>query len=60
MCGVENSVLGVKKELIIEKFRTNMPVRFDAATGDCIINGCIFTVDEKSGKCTAVEAVRFA
>ena len=58
MCGVKNSVLGVNKELIIEKFRTNMPVRFDAASGECIINGCIFTIDEKSGKCVAVESVR--
>ncbi len=60
MCGVENSVLGVKKEIVIEKFRTNMPVRFDAASGDCIINGCIFTIDEKTGKCTATETVRLA
>ena len=58
MCGVTDSVLGVKKELIIEKFRTNMPVRFDAASGDCMINGCIFTIDEKSGKCTSTEIVR--
>ena len=60
MCGVENSVLGVKKELIIEKFMTHMPVRFDAANGECVINGCIFTIDEKRGKCTAVEPVRIS
>ena len=58
MCGVQNSVLGVKKEVVIEKFMTNMPVRFDAASGECMLNGCIFTVDEKSGKCTAAETVR--
>lgn len=58
MCGVTDSVLGVKKELIIEKFRTNMPVRFDAASGECMINGCIFTIDEKSGKCLSTEIVR--
>ncbi|MBQ8502975.1 MAG: TIGR00282 family metallophosphoesterase [Clostridia bacterium] len=58
MCGVTDSVLGVKKELIIEKFRTNMPVRFDSAKGDCMINGCIFTVDEKTGKCLSTEIVR--
>ena len=58
MCGVENSVLGVKKEVVIEKFMTNMPVRFDAASGECMLNGCIFTVDEKNGRCTATETVR--
>ena len=58
MCGVQNSVLGVKKEVVIEKFMTNMPVRFDAASGECMLNGCIFTIDEKSGRCTSAEAVR--
>lgn len=58
MCGVIDSVLGVKKELIIEKFITNMPTRFDSAKGECMINGCIFTIDEKSGKCVSTETVR--
>ena len=59
MCGVIDSVLGVEKEIVINKFRNNMPARFDHAKGKCMINGCIFTVDEKTGKCTATEAVRF-
>lgn len=59
MCGVIDSVLGVEKNIVIDKFRNNMPVRFDNAKGKCMINGCIFTIDEKSGKCTATEIVRF-
>lgn len=59
MCGVIDSVLGVEKNIVINKFRNNMPVRFDNAKGRCMINGCIFTVDEKSGRCTATETVRF-
>ena len=59
MCGVIDSVLGVEKNIVIDKFRNNMPVRFDNAKGKCMINGCIFTLDEKSGKCTATEIVRF-
>lgn len=59
MCGVIDSVLGVEKEIVINKFRNNMPVRFDHAKGKCMINGCIFTIDEKTGKCTNTEAVRF-
>lgn len=58
MCGVTDSVLGVKKEIVIEKFMKNMPVRFDAAEGECMLNGCIFTIDEKSGKCLLTETVR--
>ena len=59
MCGVIDSVLGVDKNIIIEKFRNNMPARFDNAKGKCMINGCIFTIDERSGKCTFTEPVRF-
>ena len=57
MCGVIDSVLGVDKNIVIEKFRHGMPARFDGANGDCMINGCIFTIDEKSGRCTSVETI---
>ena len=57
MCGVFDSVLGVDKNIVIEKFRHGMPTRFDGATGDCMINGCIFTIDSKTGKCTSVETI---
>lgn len=55
MCGVIDSVLGVKKEIVIEKLRFNMPTRFDAADGECMINGCIFEIDERTGNCISVE-----
>jgi metallophosphoesterase (TIGR00282 family) len=59
MCGVIDSVLGVDKHIVIDKFRNNMPVRFDNARGKCMINGCIFNIDEKTGKCLDTETVRF-
>ena len=59
MCGVIDSVLGVDKDIVIDKFKTNMPTRFDGAKGKCMVNGCIFTIDEKSGKCIGTEIVRF-
>lgn len=57
MCGVIDSVLGVDKDIVISKFRNGMPVRFDGASGDSMMNGCIFTIDEKSGRCTSVETI---
>lgn len=59
MCGVKESVLGVDKDIVIEKFRFNMPQRFDKAQGASMVNGCIFTIDTKNGKCTATETVSF-
>lgn len=58
MCGPFESVLGVEKEIIIKKFRTNLPARFDTADNNaCFINACIFVIDEKSGKCSDVERI---
>lgn len=58
MCGPEESVLGVDKDIIIKKFRTNLPCRFDTADDrDCMLNGCIFSVDEKTGRCTDIERI---
>lgn len=58
MCGAYESVLGVDKDIIIKKFRTNLPQRFDTAeSDDCMLCGCIFAIDEKSGKCTDIERI---
>ena len=57
MCGVIESVLGVDKDIVIEKFISGMPCRFDGAKGECMLNGCVFTIDEKSGRCTSAELI---
>lgn len=49
MTGTVDSVLGVKKEIIINKFKTKLPQRFDLASGDCKMNCIIFDIDEKTG-----------
>lgn len=57
MCGPKNSVLGVKPEIIIYKLKNHLPARFENADGKCIINGAIFDIDEKSGKCLKTEII---
>ena len=57
MVGPTNSVLGVKSELAIKKMKDKLPVRFSLAAGDCHLDGCIFTIDVKSAKCTCVERI---
>ena len=58
MTGVIHSVLGVKTEIIINKFKTKLPARFDLASGDCRLEGVIFEVDESTSKCISAESVR--
>lgn len=57
MTGPEESVLGVKKEIIIEKFRKGFTTMFETADTPAFMQGCIFTIDRDSGKTVEVEAV---
>ena len=50
MCGPIDSILGTKKETVIERFRSMMPVRFTVAEGDVCADGVIFEVDPDRSK----------
>lgn len=57
MTGPVQSVLGIEPELTIQKFRSNLPVRFQNAGGEYSMNGCIIEIDEKTGKALSIERV---
>lgn len=57
MTGTIHSVLGVKPEIIISRYVTKMPARFDLAKGPCHMDCVIFTADEATGLCTGVERI---
>lgn len=57
MTGPEESVLGVKKEIIIDKFRKGFTTMFETAETACFMQGCIFSVDKDSGKTVEVSAI---
>lgn len=61
MTGVEDSVLGIKKEIIIEYLYNSVKrYRFEKARGEVWFHGCIFDVDEITGKTVSVERLRFS
>ena len=57
MTGPEESVLGVAKELAIEKQRLNFPTRFVEASTPCFINAVVVDFDEKTGRARSIERV---
>ena len=57
MCGSDNSVLGVEPEIIISALKTGMPEKFRTAEADISINGCVFEIDEKTGKTLSVNPI---
>ncbi len=57
MTGATNSVLGVKSEIIIEKLKDKLPVRFEISEEPYKLDGVIFDIDNTSCKCTGVERI---
>ena len=57
MTGPEESVLGVKKEIIIEKFRKGFAPMFENADTEAFMQGCVFTVDRDTGKTIEATAI---
>lgn len=58
MTGPRDSILGVKKELVIKKFLSQMPVRFEVANGIGQFNGVVLTIDPFSGKATNITRIQ--
>ena len=58
MTGPYYSVLGITPEIAIKKMKTNLPVRFTNPDGPCTIEGCLFEIDNKTGKTVYIERFR--
>ncbi|MBP1751634.1 MAG: metallophosphoesterase [Geobacteraceae bacterium] len=55
MTGSFDSVIGIKKELAMEKFISQLPVRFEVAKKDIRVNAVVVEIDENSGKALGIE-----
>jgi hypothetical protein len=58
MVGPVDSVIGVRKEQVIERFTRAMPVRFDVAGGLVCIGGLLVDIDDATGRAREVVRVR--
>jgi 2',3'-cyclic-nucleotide 2'-phosphodiesterase len=58
MTGPYDSVIGRKKENIIERFLTQRPNRFEVADGDVQMHGIIVDIDNATGRAVKVKRVR--
>lgn len=57
MTGPFDSVIGVKKETIIERFLTNVPNKFDVAKGDVRLQGVLLDINAQSGRANSIERI---
>jgi metallophosphoesterase (TIGR00282 family) len=58
MTGPYDSVIGVKKEIVIQKVLTKRGRRFETASGDPWLCGVIVDIDENTGRASHIERVR--
>lgn len=60
MSGCFDSVIGVKKELSIQRFITRRPVKYEAAEGPAGYGCVIIDIDEESGRARSILRLREA
>jgi hypothetical protein len=57
MTGPMDSVIGMKKELVMSRFLTCMPNKFEVAGGPAIFSAVVVEIDPITGKATGIERV---
>jgi 2',3'-cyclic-nucleotide 2'-phosphodiesterase len=57
MTGPMDSVIGRKKEQILERFLTQMPVKFEMAEDDVRIHGAIVQIEDKTGHALSIKRI---
>ena len=58
MTGAADSVIGMRKDEIIQRFLTQLPVKFEAATKDVELQGVVVTVKTVDGKAVKIERIK--
>ncbi|MDD4899987.1 MAG: TIGR00282 family metallophosphoesterase [Candidatus Omnitrophica bacterium] len=58
MTGPYDSVIGRRKEDVLERFITAVPVRFEVAEADVQLHGVVLDIDEATGKAKSIVRVQ--
>ena len=58
MTGPYDSVIGAEKELIIQRFLTQTPIRKQVAKNDVRLCGVLLSIDEKTGRALSIERIQ--
>ncbi len=57
MSGPYDSIIGVEKDLVLHKFLTGMPGKFEAAKGNPKMCAALVACDPKTGRATAIQRI---
>ena len=58
MTGPIQSVLGIESKIIISRLKDhNTSEKFVLANNECMLNGCIFDIDDRTGLAVGIESI---
>ncbi|WP_147802294.1 TIGR00282 family metallophosphoesterase [Alkalicoccus halolimnae] len=60
MTGPYDGILGMEKEVIINKFITGLPGKFEVTKGRSQLNGVILDIDDQTGKAVSVKRIHIS
>jgi hypothetical protein len=60
MTGPIHSVIGIRKEIVLEKFLTGMPRRYEVATGPAVFCAALVELDARLGKAISIQRIRIS
>ena len=60
MTGPTDGVIGVDRDLILQRFLNQMPVRFEPAKGPAALHGVVIVVDPETGRASDIRRLRVA
>jgi len=58
MTGPTDGIIGVDRDLILQRFLHQMPIRFEPAKGPAALHGVVITVDPDTGRATEIRRLR--
>jgi len=58
MTGSVNSVIGIQKDIIIQRFLTQMPKKFEVETKDIELQGVVISINVETGLANSIERIK--
>ena len=60
MTGPTEGVIGVDRDIILQRFLTQMPVRFEPARGPAALHGVVIVIEPETGRASDIRRLRVA
>lgn len=58
MTGPCDSVIGMEKSVVLKKFVTQLPQRFEVGKNDIEVQGVVLTLENEGNSCIAIERIK--